>query len=240
MIHASNTVRPVDVCIPSILIPRSCLDCALCCQAIAAKAEGFDAGDLSLVLDRALLAAARRQARGAAAAAAFSTSTSTAQLAGAGACNDKQQQPSACPAGAVAYPTSTSTAQRFAGPAAPVAAAAVTGTPLQLHILPEDMEAALDGFTPPAFWGVSQSKAGGAGGQLEGWGDVGALEEAVDALKESLLLPLKYPELVASAPLRMRTGVLLYGKPCSLVNPSFVVWWVHARLGNKKVKRKQR
>jgi peroxin-1 len=42
---------------------------------------------------------------------------------------------------------------------------------------------------------------------------VGGLAVARAALKEALELPFKYAALVAAAPLRLRTGLLLYGPP---------------------------
>lgn len=48
---------------------------------------------------------------------------------------------------------------------------------------------------------------------LEGWQDIGGLPDVLEALEESLVLPTKYAHLVAQAPLRLRTGVLLYGPP---------------------------
>lgn len=49
--------------------------------------------------------------------------------------------------------------------------------------------------------------------QVEGWEDVGGLADVVASLEEALVLPARYADLVASAPLRMRTGALLYGPP---------------------------
>lgn len=43
--------------------------------------------------------------------------------------------------------------------------------------------------------------------------DVGGLQEARAALTEALALPFRYRGLVAGAPLRLRTGLLLYGPP---------------------------
>lgn len=75
----------------------------------------------------------------------------------------------------------------------------------------DDMKSALHGLTPAAFWGVDAHKAIQSG--IEGWQDVGGLSEVRAVLKEVLELPLKHPALVAKAPLRLRTGVLLYGPP---------------------------
>ncbi len=73
---------------------------------------------------------------------------------------------------------------------------------------------ALRGFVPAAFWTVHRAQAGGAGqGGPEGWADVGGLEAARQALQEALELPFRHASLVAGAPLRLRTGLLLYGPP---------------------------
>ena len=58
-----------------------------------------------------------------------------------------------------------------------------TPTPPQhLVVTAADMQAALQGFTPAAFWGVTKPAAGSGDG-LEGWQDVGGLEEAVAGLQ---------------------------------------------------------
>lgn len=47
-----------------------------------------------------------------------------------------------------------------------------------------------------------------------GFGEIGALSEAKDALREVVQLPLQHPELFASASLaRLSKGVLLFGPP---------------------------
>jgi hypothetical protein len=48
---------------------------------------------------------------------------------------------------------------------------------------------------------------------LQGWEDVGGLADVKAALREALELSAQAPALVASAPLRLRTGALLYGPP---------------------------
>ncbi|GBF99634.1 hypothetical protein Rsub_12313 [Raphidocelis subcapitata] len=134
---------------------------------VAEKAEGFDAKDIGVVVDRALHLALRRQLGG--------------SCGGGGGCMGP------------------------GGGRVPVTAA--------------DLEAALEGFVPAAFRSVGGGGGGagrgkgGAGGGPEGWVDVGGLREAREALVEALELPLKWRDLVACAPLRLRTGLLLYGPP---------------------------
>ncbi|CAI5480812.1 unnamed protein product [Closterium sp. Yama58-4] len=46
-----------------------------------------------------------------------------------------------------------------------------------------------------------------------GWDDVGGMADAQTALREVLELPAQHSHIFASAPLRLRTGVLLFGPP---------------------------
>lgn len=80
-----------------------------------------------------------------------------------------------------------------------------------LSLSARDLEEALEGYTPAAFWGAGTERAS-AGGP-SGWEDVGGAREAREALHEALELPLRYGALLAKAPLRLRTGLLLYGPP---------------------------
>ncbi|XP_033760557.1 peroxisome biogenesis factor 1-like [Pecten maximus] len=71
-----------------------------------------------------------------------------------------------------------------------------------------DFKHAIIGFTPASIRNVPLHTTGELG-----WEDVGGLTEVKSILKETLLLPSKYPELFASCPLRLRSGLLLYGAP---------------------------
>jgi SpoVK/Ycf46/Vps4 family AAA+-type ATPase len=71
--------------------------------------------------------------------------------------------------------------------------------------------AALAGFEPSAAWEAGAQEAADA--SITGWRDVGGMADAKEALYEALELPLRFAKLVAKAPLRLRTGVLLYGPP---------------------------
>jgi SpoVK/Ycf46/Vps4 family AAA+-type ATPase len=105
-----------------------------------------------------------------------------------------------------------------------------------------DLTAALRGFVPAALWSMPPSTRG-AGGGTSGWADIGGMREAVAALREvlelsswssaaaagaagaattpgtapssstSLRLAQRRARLLAHAPLRLRTGLLLYGPP---------------------------
>jgi SpoVK/Ycf46/Vps4 family AAA+-type ATPase len=81
----------------------------------------------------------------------------------------------------------------------------------QLQLEKKDLDDAMIGMIPSAFWGSGTRTTVQAG--VQGWEDVGGMYEVRDALTEALEMPLKYAELVAQAPLRLRTGALLYGPP---------------------------
>jgi peroxin-1 len=81
----------------------------------------------------------------------------------------------------------------------------------QLQLEKKDIDEAMSGMIPSAFWGSGTRTTVQAG--VQGWEDVGGMYQVREALQEALELPLKYAELVASAPLRLRTGALLYGPP---------------------------
>ncbi|GAQ77615.1 Peroxisome biogenesis factor 1 [Klebsormidium nitens] len=85
------------------------------------------------------------------------------------------------------------------------------GVPSGFELSEEDLTEARDGFVPAAMRGVAVGGADGA--PKQGWDSVGGLSEVRQALQETLELPAKFPALFASAPLRLRSGVLLYGPP---------------------------
>lgn len=72
----------------------------------------------------------------------------------------------------------------------------------------EDFQVALHNYIPTALRDVPLHSAGELG-----WEDVGGLKQVKQDLKETLILPTKYPELFSSCPLRLRSGLLLYGPP---------------------------
>ncbi|KAK9802910.1 hypothetical protein WJX73_005371 [Symbiochloris irregularis] len=97
---------------------------------------------------------------------------------------------------------------------AAIARSLAAGIPLDggLVLEQEDVEAAKRGFVPASSWGVAQAAASTSGGP-QGWQSVRGLEDAVLALKEAIEIPMRHPHLIAKAPLRLRTGVMLYGPP---------------------------
>lgn len=66
----------------------------------------------------------------------------------------------------------------------------------------------LSAFTPSALRGVKLTKETNIK-----WGDIGALANAKDVLLETLEWPTKYEPIFVNCPLRLRSGILLYGYP---------------------------
>lgn len=63
------------------------------------------------------------------------------------------------------------------------------------------------GYTPSNLRGVKLEKSGTS------WQDIGGLSDAKRILLETLEWPTKYAPIFASCPLRLRSGILLYGYP---------------------------
>ena len=81
----------------------------------------------------------------------------------------------------------------------------------QLELAIDDLFSSISGMTPAALWGTKAQAKVQSG--VNGWQDVGGLRLVRQSLHEAIELPLKYPDLFAAAPLRLRSGVLLYGPP---------------------------
>ncbi|XP_067669500.1 peroxisomal ATPase PEX1-like [Haliotis asinina] len=71
-----------------------------------------------------------------------------------------------------------------------------------------EFDLALEGFRPASIRNVQLHTAGELG-----WEDVGGLTEVKKMLMETLQWPSKYPQLFLNCPLRLRSGLLLYGAP---------------------------
>lgn len=82
----------------------------------------------------------------------------------------------------------------------------------QFELTAQDFNAAKDGFSAAAFSGTGKGGSSSVDKSL-GWDDIGGLDEVKDQLWEVLEMPAQYSELFQSAPLRARTGVLLFGPP---------------------------
>ncbi|KAJ2091043.1 Peroxisome biosynthesis protein pex1 [Coemansia sp. RSA 986] len=77
----------------------------------------------------------------------------------------------------------------------------------EVSVRHSDMERAIAGFRPRSLRGVqlqaSQTR----------WADIGGLQDTRRLLRETLELPARYAAVFATSPLRLRSGVLLYGYP---------------------------
>ncbi|QRV98170.1 AAA family ATPase [Ceratobasidium sp. AG-Ba] len=74
-------------------------------------------------------------------------------------------------------------------------------------LLPEDFAKAQEDFVPLSLRGVKLQKSDVS------WSDIGGLEETRRVLRETLEWPTKYAAIFAKCPLRLRSGLLLYGYP---------------------------
>ena len=163
-------------------------------KAIAESADGFDAADLSVLVDRALHIAARKKLLG------KHTKGKAAK---------KNNMGNGDGDGNGDSPAALTTATIAVG--RPRKISTINQTPTVIHLTEEDMKQAMQGLTPAAFWGAGTKSSVQKG--ISGWEDVGGMKDAKAALAEALELPVKYAALLATAPLRLRTGVLLYGPP---------------------------
>ncbi|KAI0060488.1 AAA-domain-containing protein [Artomyces pyxidatus] len=81
------------------------------------------------------------------------------------------------------------------------------GTVKQITMTMEDFKSAHVGFVPLSLRDVPLQKS-----TVE-WADVGGLSETRRILRETLEWPTKYAAIFAQSPLRLRSGLLLYGYP---------------------------
>lgn len=70
-----------------------------------------------------------------------------------------------------------------------------------------DFTTALEGFLPASLRGVKLQTSGAS------WEDIGGLTETRQTLLETLEYPTKYAPIFNKSPLRLRSGLLLYGYP---------------------------
>ncbi|KAF3912144.1 hypothetical protein ABW21_db0205865 [Orbilia brochopaga] len=71
----------------------------------------------------------------------------------------------------------------------------------------KDFDRAIKGFVPAGLRGVKLQTSGAA------WKDIGGLMETRKILLETLEWPTRYAPIFANCPLRLRSGLLLYGYP---------------------------
>ncbi|KAJ2802656.1 Peroxisome biosynthesis protein pex1, partial [Coemansia furcata] len=76
-----------------------------------------------------------------------------------------------------------------------------------VQVAADDLARALVGFQPLALRGVAVQTS------TTRWSDIGGLVDTRRQLRETLELPARYAAVFASSPLRLRSGVLLYGFP---------------------------
>ncbi|XP_059800919.1 peroxisome biogenesis factor 1 isoform X1 [Hypanus sabinus] len=67
---------------------------------------------------------------------------------------------------------------------------------------------ALEGFVPTSLRNANLHKP-----KDLGWDQVGGLHKVKEILLDTIQLPVKYPQLFARLPIRMQSGILLYGAP---------------------------
>lgn len=77
----------------------------------------------------------------------------------------------------------------------------------ELTLIQQDFTKAREGFVPSSLRGVKLQSSG------VNWSDIGGLNETRKALLETLEWPTKYAAVFAQCPLRLRSGLLLYGYP---------------------------
>ena len=140
-------------------VPERGMEAAACREAlsrVAARAEGCDARDLGVVLDRAVHAAVVRSLRRE---------------------RVQEQQPKAFPKEEPQAPLLQSQAVEEEG-VAWRPSSAVSEQPDVVSVSEKDLLDALQGHIPAAFWALAQQRQqqGGVGG-LEGWRDVGGMHE---------------------------------------------------------------
>ena len=153
----------------------------------SSEMEGYVSRDLEQLASRAVHQATLRVGRevGGAATATATATAAAAESTGGGGGGGTQQQ--------LAARSSSS-----AGSARPRAA---------VELLPSDFEAALKGFAASSLQGVKLHEGNKA------FGDVGGLVEAKRHLLDTFMWPTRYPDLFAACPLRLRSGIMLYGPP---------------------------
>ncbi|NXU43791.1 PEX1 factor, partial [Drymodes brunneopygia] len=77
-----------------------------------------------------------------------------------------------------------------------------------LNLSTVDFQKSLKDFTPLALRNANLHKP-----EDLGWDRIGGLKDVKQMLRDTIMLPAKYPELFANLPIRQRSGVLLYGAP---------------------------
>ena len=83
-----------------------------------------------------------------------------------------------------------------------------------LRLLSLDMNKALDGYVPIDQEKLSKDgKSQGVDNYVDGFETIGGLDEVKSVLDDAMALPARHPKIFAQCPLRLPSGVLLYGAP---------------------------
>ncbi|EPQ54978.1 AAA-domain-containing protein [Gloeophyllum trabeum ATCC 11539] len=85
--------------------------------------------------------------------------------------------------------------------------AGATADAAQVTLVHADFDAAQVDFTPLSLRDIKLQKSDVA------WADIGGLRETKRVLRETIEWPTKYAPIFAQSPLRLRSGLLLYGYP---------------------------
>jgi len=154
---------------------------------LAASTEGYTGFDLQQLVSRAIHAAAVR-------------------------CLHEWQDRAAAQASSPSFtppvsPSLSSPAPSPSSSSAPAAAASQQQHQLEVFVTGADFAEAQAGFVPSALKDLPLASSSTS------WEDIGGLEEARSTLKETLELPAKFGPLFSQVPLKLRSGILLYGPP---------------------------
>lgn len=76
-----------------------------------------------------------------------------------------------------------------------------------LNLLPQDFTSAQENFTPLSLRSLSLSTSSVS------WSSIGGLSQTRRVLRETLEFPARYAQIFEGCPLRLRSGLLLYGYP---------------------------
>ncbi len=81
---------------------------------------------------------------------------------------------------------------------------------LSVTLLPSDLRRALAGFAPAAHQALNLADKPSVQ-----WSDIGGLDSVKETILETLQLPATYGRLFSKVPIKLRSGLLLYGPPGS-------------------------
>eukprot|EP00897_Mesotaenium_endlicherianum_P010208 jgi/Mesen1/9215/ME000591S08541 len=186
---------------------------------IAARCQGYDPSDIEVLVDRAVHSAAARLLTPPHPPHP-SSSNLPAEAPSTASCSEALSRASSASrarGAAAASSASDGSGQPRATPQREGAAGKARRRPesggATAELSEGDFGDAQDGFVPAGMRGVAKAASAGDGRAPRSWADLGGLAETRAALQEILELPSRFPGVFARAPLRLRSGVLLYGPP---------------------------